>query len=143
MLCAASLTDMEYLAFSNVHLGMTAVCPGFNNFLITRMIDDQAVARVTMPGLVSPGVNYMSSGGWMLFNASGKASWSLREGSCRHTLQSLDKLRRNALVRINVRETLTFTFKALLSDFCKCMLLYCKVLNMYEFFFSIEVPYNE
>ncbi|KAM6972905.1 cation channel sperm-associated auxiliary subunit beta-like [Aplochiton taeniatus] len=102
--------------FNSSHVGKTAVAPGYSSYLITGVLPEiGAVAQSTMPELIQPNTRH-NSGKWLLFDSSGLDSWGMKEGPCRHSMQSLDELKRNALVQINVREELTFTFKAFMSD---------------------------
>ncbi|KAL2082571.1 hypothetical protein ACEWY4_022389 [Coilia grayii] len=99
--------------FEPRHVGMTVVSPGLSSFIIVEASLGQALTRVTMP---DPLFNRnLNAGRWLLFDTR-PGNWSLHEGPCLHTLESVENLRHNALVRINVRETLSFTFKALKTD---------------------------
>ena len=98
---------------------MTVVSPGSTSFFIIQVTQNGSVwGQATEPTLMNRGSWALPTGSWLLFNTV-MGSWTLREGHCRHKLQSLDNLRPNALVRINVRETRTFTFKAFMPDYCK------------------------
>ncbi|KAG5270804.1 hypothetical protein AALO_G00172500 [Alosa alosa] len=104
------------MKFGIQHVGLSVVCPGKTSFVILQVYQDgTALAGMCMPVLHH--YNILKAQTWLFFNASRVGSWSLHEGPCRHELQSLDNLRRNSLVRINVHETLRFTFKAFMSDY--------------------------
>ncbi|XP_041964031.1 cation channel sperm-associated protein subunit beta-like isoform X3 [Alosa sapidissima] len=104
------------MKFGIQHVGLSVVCPGKTSFVILQVYQDgTALAGMCMPVLHH--YNILKAQTWLFFNASRMGSWSLHEGPCRHELQSLDNLRRNSLVRINVHETLRFTFKAFMSDY--------------------------
>ncbi|XP_062377467.1 cation channel sperm-associated auxiliary subunit beta-like isoform X2 [Sardina pilchardus] len=110
----------ESLKFDWRHVGMSVVCPGKTSFLIQHLHrDGSAYGKMCMPALAHN--NILKAHTWLFLEAKGWNSWSLYEGPCRHKLQSLDNLRRNSLVRINVRETLSFTFKAYMSDYSLSM----------------------
>ncbi|KAM9452616.1 uncharacterized protein ACWYII_012076 [Salvelinus alpinus] len=83
-----------------------------------------------MPALVLPLTSHRS-GEWLLFHSAGRGSWGMKEGLCRHALQSLDGVRNNALMRINVREELNFTFKAFMSDYSLSMVYHKKVMRVF------------
>ncbi|XP_071758978.2 cation channel sperm-associated auxiliary subunit beta-like [Centroberyx gerrardi] len=103
-------------SFGSSHIGQTVVAPGYSSYLIIRVSPGGvAVGNPTMPALVPPS-GLHAAGNWLLYNSAGLASWGMREGPCRHALQSLDGLRRDSLVRIPIREQLNFTFRAVMTD---------------------------
>nr|XP_015206442.1 PREDICTED: cation channel sperm-associated protein subunit beta isoform X1 [Lepisosteus oculatus] len=98
--------------FQDTHIGKTVVIPGSSSYLITGVFDSRAaLALPTLPTIVPFNKTY-SPGEWLLFNAMNRGAWKMMEGECRHTLQSLNNLRTNSLVYINLKEELTFSFKA-------------------------------
>uniref|UniRef100_W5N6L5 Cation channel sperm associated auxiliary subunit beta n=1 Tax=Lepisosteus oculatus TaxID=7918 RepID=W5N6L5_LEPOC len=97
--------------FQDTHIGKTVVIPGSSSYLITGVFDSRAaLALPTLPTIVPFNKTY-SPGEWLLFNAMNRGAWKMMEGECRHTLQSLNNLRTNSLVYINLKEELTFSFK--------------------------------
>ncbi|XP_051955814.1 cation channel sperm-associated auxiliary subunit beta-like [Xyrauchen texanus] len=96
--------------FNEAHVGKTVVVPGFSSYLITGLDAGRALATPTMPALILPQMTHQA-GDWLLFHSSGPGSWGMKEGPCHHTLESLDGLRNDALIRIGVQENLTFTFE--------------------------------
>ncbi|XP_019909958.2 cation channel sperm-associated protein subunit beta isoform X2 [Esox lucius] len=116
--------------FNSSHVGKTVVAPGFSSYLITGLLSDgRALAKPTMPALVPPVIRHRNNE-WLLFNSAGCDSWGMKEGPCRHAMQSLDGLRNNALVRINVREQLNFTFKAFMSDYSLSMVYHKRFMRV-------------
>ncbi|XP_055771046.1 cation channel sperm-associated auxiliary subunit beta-like [Salvelinus fontinalis] len=116
--------------FNLSHVGKAVVAPGFSSYLITGLVHSgSALAKPTMPALVLPLTSHRS-GEWLLFHSAGRGSWGMKEGLCRHTLQSLDGVRNNALIRINVREELNFTFKAFMSDYSLSMVYHKKFMRV-------------
>ncbi|XP_066551086.1 cation channel sperm-associated auxiliary subunit beta [Amia ocellicauda] len=104
--------------FQDTHIGKTVVIPGSSSYLIMEVLGGRtALADPTMPTLTAVNQSY-GAGKWLLFNSGGRGRWQMREIECRHTLQSLDGLRSNSLVYINVRETRRFGFRASMSDSC-------------------------
>ncbi|XP_062325604.1 cation channel sperm-associated auxiliary subunit beta-like [Osmerus eperlanus] len=104
------------LAFNSSHIGKTVVSPGYSSYIILSVLEGGvAVAKPTMPALVQP-QTMQDEGHWLLFSAMGTENWVMKEGPCRHALQSMDDMTSNALIRINVREQLKFTFKAFMAD---------------------------
>ncbi|KAJ7985014.1 hypothetical protein DPEC_G00360740 [Dallia pectoralis] len=116
--------------FNSSHMGKTVVSPGFSSYLITGLLSGgRALAKPTMPALIPPMVRHRNKE-WLLFNSAGRDSWGMKEGPCRHAMQSLDGLRNNALVRINVREQLNFTFMAFMSDYSLSMVYHKKFMQV-------------
>ncbi|XP_071244764.1 cation channel sperm-associated auxiliary subunit beta-like isoform X8 [Salvelinus alpinus] len=116
--------------FNLSHVGKAVVAPGFSSYLITGLVHSgSALAKPTMPALVLPLTSHRS-GEWLLFHSAGRGSWGMKEGLCRHALQSLDGVRNNALMRINVREELNFTFRAFMSDYSLSMVYHKKFMRV-------------
>ncbi|KAK6307500.1 hypothetical protein J4Q44_G00226480 [Coregonus suidteri] len=116
--------------FNLSHMGKAVVAPGFSSYLITGLLPSgSALAKPTMPALVLPLTSHRA-GEWLLFHSAGLGSWGMKEGPCRHALQSLNGVRNNALVRINVREALNFTFKAFMSDYSLSMVYHKKFMRV-------------
>uniref|UniRef100_A0AAZ3PS29 Cation channel sperm-associated protein subunit beta n=1 Tax=Oncorhynchus tshawytscha TaxID=74940 RepID=A0AAZ3PS29_ONCTS len=116
--------------FNMSHVGKAVVAPGFSSYLITGLLPSgSALAKPTMPALVLPLTSHRS-GEWLLFHSAGRGSWGMKEGPCRHALQSLNGVRNNALMRINVREKLNFTFKAFMSDYSLSMVYHKKFMRV-------------
>ena len=113
------------LAFNSSHIGKTVVSPGYSSYIILSVLKGGvAVAKPTMPALIQP-QTMQYKGHWLLFSAMGTEDWVMKEGSCRHALHSMDHMTSNALIRINVREELNFTFKAFMADHCEGQTCVC------------------
>ncbi|XP_071370882.1 cation channel sperm-associated auxiliary subunit beta-like [Centroberyx affinis] len=115
-------------SFGSSHIGKTVVVPGYSSYLIIRVSPGGvAVADPTTPASIPPS-GLHAAGTWLLFDSAGSAGWGMREGPCRHALQSLDGLRRGSLVRIPVGEQLNFTFRAVMADSSRPVVLRKKLI---------------
>nr|XP_023849814.1 uncharacterized protein LOC111968465 isoform X2 [Salvelinus alpinus] len=96
--------------FNLSHVGKAVVAPGFSSYSSQGCAQRQCPSQTHYASPSAPPDQHRS-GEWLLFHSAGRGSWGMKEGLCRHALQSLDGVRNNALMRINVREELNFTFR--------------------------------
>ncbi|KAL0969738.1 hypothetical protein UPYG_G00231630 [Umbra pygmaea] len=122
------LRDLDpSMGFNSSHIGKTVVAPGFSSYLITELLPSgHALAEPTMPALVPPMTSHHGKE-WLLFNTSG---WSMKEGPCYHSIEAKGGLQKKALVRINVREQLNFTFKSITSNYNLSMVYHKKLMRV-------------
>ncbi|XP_058847487.1 cation channel sperm-associated auxiliary subunit beta-like isoform X2 [Acipenser ruthenus] len=104
--------------FQLTDIGKTIVIPGTSSFLITDVVNAKSVIAIsTMPKLVRKDKTY-NPAQWMLFNFGFgyERTWKITEGECRHSLQSFGDFETNSLVYIVIQETMSFSFKASVSE---------------------------
>ncbi|KAK6479134.1 cation channel sperm-associated protein subunit beta-like [Huso huso] len=104
--------------FQLTDIGKTIVIPGTSSFLITDVVNAKSVIAIsTMPKLVRKDKTY-NPAQWMLFNFGFgyERTWRITEGECRHSLQSFGDFETNSLVYIVIQETMSFSFKASVSE---------------------------
>ncbi|MGH0174985.1 UNVERIFIED_CONTAM: hypothetical protein FKN15_069960 [Acipenser sinensis] len=104
--------------FQLTDIGKTIVIPGTSSFLITDVVNAKSVIAIsTMPKLVHKDKTY-NPAQWMLFNFGFgyERTWRITEGECRHSLQSFGDFETNSLVYIVIQETMSFSFKASVSE---------------------------
>lgn len=121
--CSSIYLFMYYLTdstdgFQLTDIGKTIVIPGTSSFLITDVVNAKSVIAIsTMPKLVRKDKTY-NPAQWMLFNFGFgyERTWRITEGECRHSLQSFGDFETNSLVYIVIQETMSFSFKASVSE---------------------------
>nr|XP_014341836.1 PREDICTED: cation channel sperm-associated protein subunit beta isoform X2 [Latimeria chalumnae] len=104
--------------FQATDIEKTVVIPGYSSLMIIKVQSKSvALAHATMPDTV-PYNEVFKSVKWFMYNfGAGKGRrWKIVEDSCKRELQQVEKVRVNSVIFLDVRDEITLTFKAAVTD---------------------------